>query len=129
MIPSYTFLQRDAAKPLAPKQFTDVLISTGKFYRDERGTLKFKVAPNDYLVVESRNALREILLSGDVVEMRGELGADDFAVMWQWFTSRKFAFPRLNPNAAYNPPAPKPVAHLRPEERYTHGRDCAPVRK
>lgn len=105
-IPSYQFLQRDAAKPQEPKRFTDALIQSGKFYRDERGLLKYKIGEGDYLVVESRNALKEILLSADAVEMSGDLSPDDFGTMWLWFTSRKFVFPRLNPDLPPEKPLP-----------------------
>ena len=108
-IPTFCFLQSTAAQPTEPKRFTDALIASGRFYRDERGLLKYKVAAGDYLVVESRNALKEILLSGDALKMSGDLGNDDFAVMWLWFTSRKFAFPRLNPEKAWNPEKPLPT--------------------
>ena len=88
LIPKFEFLQRDAAERLAPKRFTDALIASGRFYRDERGLLKYKVAAGDYLVIQHRHAFQEILLSGEAVEMSGDLGPDDFGTMWLWFTSR-----------------------------------------
>jgi len=109
MIPVYEFTQRDAADRFAPKKFTDLLIGTGRFYRDERSHIKFKVAAveHDYVVIDSKHTLAQILLSGEVVEMHGSLEQTDFDVMWLWFTSRRWTFPRLNPERPWTPDRPK----------------------
>lgn len=109
MTPSYTFLQRDAAQLSEPKKFTDALIASGRFWRDERGLLWYKVAENDLARIEHRGALREILISGDAIKLSGDLDETAFATMWLWFTARSWTFPRMNPEKPWQPVKPLPV--------------------
>lgn len=126
-IPTYTFRLRDAARRDEAKIFVDLLLSTGRFYRNEKSQILFKIAPGDSCLIERKQGLSEILSDGDVVRVDGDIGPACEDCLWMWLTARKHTLPRLNPYTAYNPPAPKPVAHVRPEERYVQGRDCAPL--
>lgn len=106
----YEFLLKNAALPGEPKRFTDALVASGKIWRNEHGLLQYMVGPGDYVLIQNRIMLREILLSGDVVAMAGDdLDAD---MAWLWVTSRKFAFPRMNPERPYAPEKPLPVRYV-----------------
>ncbi len=109
-ISKYEFLLKNAHLPGEPKRFTDALIASGRFWRNERGLLKFKIADDDYLTIEHRHALKEILASGDALVMSGDDLDVDMA--WLWFTSRKFTFPRMNPERPWNPEPPLPVRYV-----------------
>ena len=124
-IPKYTFLQRDAAHPGEPKKFCDALIASGRFYRDERSFIKLKLEAGDYCIIDSKRTLREILLSGEAIQLDGDNSENATDTMWLWFAARRWTFPRLNPERPWNPPVPRPVAHVPPADRYTRGKDMA----
>jgi hypothetical protein len=105
-LPSYTFLQRDAALLQEPKKFVDALIATNRFYRDERNLIQFKVGSGEYLRIESRGTFRELILTGDIIKLSGDIDAQAFEVLWLWLIARKWTLPRLNPERAWNPPKP-----------------------
>src|ERR1700733_4616186 len=108
--PAYTFRQRDAAQLQEPKRFVDALTASGRFYRDERNLIQFKVGDGDYMRIETRGTLRELLLSGDVLKLDGDIDASAFECMWLWLVSRKWALPRLYPERPRNPDKPAPVS-------------------
>ena len=122
-IPTYTFRLRDAADRSQPKIFVDMLVSTGKFYRNERSQILFEVKPGDYVVVDRKQALREIIADGTVIRVDGDLGDSCTDCLWFWLTARKHTLTRIG--GAWNPPAPLPVRHVAPADRYSRGRDCA----
>jgi hypothetical protein len=107
---TFTFLQRDAALRDQPKKFCDALIASNRFWRDERGLIWFKVGEGDLVRIEHRGSLREILLSGEVIELAGDLDDNAYATLWLWFTSRSWTFPRLNPDKPWHPARPAPVS-------------------
>ena len=112
-IPSYTFLQKNAAKLDEPKRFVDTLISSGKFGRDEHGYVQFRLADGP-LIVQSKSMLREILLSGETVALGGDINDQAaFDCLWSWFAARRWTFPRLNAERPYNPPKPLPIRGTR----------------
>jgi hypothetical protein len=111
-IPTFEFLQRDAAHLAQPKKFTDALIASGRFYRDERGLVKLKVGDGDYAVIDSKRTLREILISGEAIALTGDLDATAFDTMWLWFGARRWTFPRLNPERPWSPEKPLPLRYV-----------------
>ena len=124
-VPVYQFLQRDAAQRLAPKTFVDALISTKRFFRDEKGNIRFKIDERDHMQVLRSMHLQQILQDGDVLEVIGDVDADMWRTLWLWATSRAHTFPRLNPEKPWNPDAPLGVRHVAPADRYRRGVDCA----
>jgi hypothetical protein len=127
--PTFEFLLKSAPDRATARAWVDLCISTGRFHRNEKSQLTFKVGPGDHVLIVHKLGLRSILEDADVINVTGDLGETCTDCLWLWLNDLKWKLPRLNPNAAFNPPAPRPVAHVRPEERYSHGRDCAPVRK
>lgn len=109
-IPTYTFLQKNAALRDEPKRFADALIASGRFGRDESGFIRFKVGEGDHVRIENKHALREILLSGESLKLEGDISDAAFDCLWSWFVARKWTFPRLNPQRPYNPPKPLPIS-------------------
>jgi hypothetical protein len=120
-IQTYAFYHREAADRLAPKKFVDALIATGRFWRDEKGLINFKVGSGDYVRVSSGFNLQQILEDGEALIVTGDLGASCFSTLWLWASSRKHSFPRLNPERPYNPDAPPGVAHVPEGDRYGKG--------
>jgi len=110
-IPSFTFLQRDAAKSASEQTFMQAVIATHRIWRNERNQIMFKVAEGDYCLVERKQGLQSILDSGEVLTLKGDVDASAYDVLSIWLTAAKWKLPRLNPHLAYNPPKPAPVAH------------------
>lgn len=92
---SFEFLQRDAALRDRPKTFCDALIASGRFYRDDRAVIHFKIADGDFVRVDRKETLREILLTGGVITLTGDVDDDSATgTLWLWFASRRWTFPR-----------------------------------
>lgn len=102
-VPLYAFYQKDAADRLAPKKFCDVLIATGRFWRDEHNLISLKIADGDFIKVENKRMLREIIEDGEVLRVVGDVDQACFDTLWLFATSRKWTFPRLNPERPWNP--------------------------
>jgi len=111
-IPSYTFLQRDAAKPAAERAFMDVVLSTRRFWRNEKSQIMYEVAPGDYCLVERKQGLRSILGSGEVLHLDGDLDDSTFDILWIWITAQKWKLPRLHPEKPWNPEKPLPLRNV-----------------
>jgi hypothetical protein len=111
-IPSYTFLLRDAAKPATERAFMDVVLSTRRFWRNEKSQIMYEVAPGDYCLVERKLGLRSILNAGEVMRLDGDVDESTFDSLWFWITANKWKLPRLNPNLPFDPPAPLPVRNV-----------------
>jgi hypothetical protein len=108
MIPVYTFTQRDAADRFAPKNFTDLLISTSRFLRDQHQRVQFKLDDGSWLLIDRKQTLKEILLTGDVVRVEGDLDDNAVDCWWLWLAARRGFFPRMNPQLPCEPIKPKP---------------------
>jgi hypothetical protein len=117
-IPQYTFRLKDAAQKTEPRKFTDLLISTGKFRRNERSQIVFAVAKDDWVLVERKQQLTQIIDDGETIIVNGDLGDTCTDCLWMWLTSRKHTLQRHNPEKAWVDP--------RPAARFENrGRDCA----
>jgi hypothetical protein len=95
-IPTFRFLQRDAALPGEPKRFCDALIATKRFFRDQHNFVQFIIAKGDCARVENKHVLRELLTTTGVIQLEGDLDESAFGTMWLWFTSRRWSFPRAD---------------------------------
>jgi hypothetical protein len=122
--PSYTFRLKDAAQRTEPKIFVDLLIETGKFYRNEKSQIMYQVSPGDYCLLERKHDLAQLIADGDVIAVDGDLGETCDGTLWIWLTARKFSLPRLNPHIPFQRPNPAE------EHRKTYQATLrAPVRK
>lgn len=115
MIPKYEFRMRDAAQLSEAKRFTDVVISTGRFRRNERSQIVFEASPGDWCLLERKQGLAQILADGDVIEFQGSLD-DALDTLWIWLTARKHTLQRHNPHLPWQDSRPPFV---------NRGRDCA----
>src|ERR1039457_2178086 len=105
-VPVYEFNQRDAADRLAPKRFVDLLVSTGRFWRDEKSLMYFKIAEGDFSRLLRKSEFRQIMEDGNALRIEG--GDDNaYDVMWLWLVSRQYTLLRLHPSRPWTPSAPK----------------------
>jgi len=111
-IPTFCFLQRDAASRETEREFLRQLIATGRFWRNEKSQIMFKVGSDDYVLIERKQGFRSILEDGDVLKLTGDLDDTCFDILWIWITAAKWKLPRLNPEKAWNPPTPKPISRV-----------------
>lgn len=116
-IPEFEFRMSDAANSFAPKKFVDALAATGCWWRDERSLIQFKRGTKDYVRIERRSELAEILRDGTTLRITGDnFDQNVIDCLWQWLLSRKWSLPRLNPEKPWIDPRPK---------FENRGRDCA----
>ncbi len=107
-LPAFCYRHATAADREQSKLFTDALLKSGRFWRDSASLLHFKVAPDDFVRVANKQALREILLSGEIVRLTGDADDAAFDTLWLWAISRLWVLPRLDPGKP--PGKPRPVA-------------------
>lgn len=114
-LPAYVYRHATAPDREQPKQFTDALLKTGRFYRDFASNLHFKLGPDDFTRV-GKGALRELLLSGEFVRLEGDTDDAAFDCLWSWVIASLWRFPRLDPGK----PASKPLPVSRTGPAYVH---------
>lgn len=111
-IKSFCFLQRDAAKLESQRVFMAVVLSTGRFWRNEKSSIMFEVAPNDFCLIERKQGFRTILEDGEVLQLTGDVDDTTYDILWIWLTAAKWKLPRLNPEKPYSPSRPLPVRNV-----------------
>ena len=123
-VPSFLFLLKDAPNPATARAFVQALVDTGKFARNEKSTICFKVGePDDYIYLVRKQDLTAVLEDELAVKITGDVGDACWDCLWFMLTSRKHHLPRIG--GAWNPEAPLPVRHVAPADRYVRGRDTA----
>ncbi len=115
-IPTFEFRLRDAANPNTARAFVDICIATKRFARNEKGSLAWSPAPNDWIVIQRAAEFRSVIEDGDVLKVVGDLNADSYFSMWCFLNDRRWKLPRIG--GEYQPPVPAPVAHVPAAHRY-----------
>jgi hypothetical protein len=119
----FEFLLRDAPKRETKRSFADLLVSTRRFARNEKGSLCFLVTPgtSDWCPMHRAPDFAAVLADAGVIEITGDLGKECNDCLWFWASEYRWRLPRLG--GAWNPDPPRPVAHVPPADRYSRGRD------
>ena len=115
-IPKFEFRLKDAANRGEAKRFVDTLVSTKRFWRNEKSQIMFEVAKGDHVMIVHKTGLRSIIEDAGAVEVTGDLGDTCTDLLWFWLLERKWTLPRLNPEKPWVDPRPK---------FENRGRDCA----
>ena len=105
--PTFIFSLRDAAKPETAKAFVELVISTGRFARNEKGSVVWSPAPNDWVPIARANEFRAILEDGEIIRVTGDVNSDAYFTLWMYVADRRWKLPRIG--GAWNPDKPLPV--------------------
>jgi hypothetical protein len=124
-IPTFEFRLRDAPKTATAKAFAELCNATNRFARNEKGSVVWSPAPNDWIPIARAAEFQTVLEDGDVIHVTGDLNKDAYFCLWTFLNDRRWILPRLNPGKPFEPKVPAPVAHVAPQDRYSKGRDCA----
>lgn len=110
IIPSFEYLLRDAPMPESRQRFIAALLATERFVRNEKSQILFVVnLPRDFCLVERWQGLQDILTSGEVMRITGDVSGSIWQDLWMWLTAAKWRLPRANPHVPYSPEKPAPV--------------------
>ena len=96
-------MRRGAAGRGEAKRFVDTLVSTKRFWRNEKSQILFEVAKGDHVMIVHKTGLRSIIEDAGAVEVTGDLGDACTDLCWFWLLERKWALPRMNPEKSWNP--------------------------
>jgi hypothetical protein len=112
-IPTFEFSLRDAASRDTKRAFVDVMLSTGRFARNEKGTLSFRVTPGtkDWCPLHRAPDFGAVLADADVIRITGaDLTRETVDCLWFWASEYRWKFPRIG--GAWNPDRPLPIRNV-----------------
>jgi hypothetical protein len=97
MIPTFEYrLSTAVDHGPASKAFVAAIIKTNRFYRNDKSQIMFLVAPNDFVMIERKQGLLNIIEEGNVIEITGDpLTADAEFGFWCWLTNQKWKLPNV----------------------------------
>lgn len=106
-VPAFEFRFKDAANPATAKQFVAVCLQTKRFARNEKGSIVWCPAPDDWIPIARAAEFRTILETGEVIRVTGDLHSDAYFALWMFLADRRWMLPRIG--GAWNPDKPAPV--------------------
>ena|SRR5438874_1594173 len=109
-VPKFNFSLRDAADRATAKQFAELCISTGRFARNEKGSVVWSPGPGDWIPIARHAEFRTVLEDGDVLKVTGDLNSDAYFTLWTFLNDRRWMLPRVG--GAWNPPKPLPIQNV-----------------